>query len=381
MKKYLITLLLIILCGCENKHIVENEIKIINQNININEEIYLYDIFDKNSKIISENYLIDTNTLGKKTITIKYLNNKNEQKSLDVNINIVDSIPPVIFCSNSYSIEKGMKTDIISKIIVGDNYDRNVKVELNGTYDINTIGEYNLTVISIDSSNNKTTKDIKIIVKDKIISSLATTTKLSDIISNYKNDNTIVGIDVSKWQGTINWDKVKKDGIDFAMIRIGSRNSKKEISIDPYYTKNIVNAKKAGLKVGIYFYSYAENINESLEEAKWVIKNLKGEKLDLPIAFDWEIWSKFNTYKLNFKDLNDMALSFFSEINKNNYDGIIYGSKNYLEYAWNLKEYKTWLAHYTNRTNYSKDYYIWQLCNNSRVDGINGNVDLNILYK
>ena len=189
----------------------------------------------------------------------------------------------------------------------------------------------------------------------------------------------MVGIDVSSWQGDINWEKVKNAGCEFAMIRIGFGHKDKELIFDSKFKANLENAKKAGIKVGLYFYSYAKTNDEAKEQAKWIIDALNGEKLDLPIAFDWEIWSGFNNYKLNFNDLNEIAESFIKEINKYNYEGIIYGSAFYINRVWNQNS-RTWLAYYTSNNDFEKPYFMWQLSSQGKIDGINGYVDLNVIY-
>ena len=167
------------------------------------------------------------------------------------------------------------------------------------------------------------------------------------------------------------------------MMRIGVQgSSSRELSLDKYYLQNIENAKKAGLKVGIYLYSIALNVDEAIEQAKWVIQELNGAELDLPIVFDWENWSKWNSYKISFHEINSIADSFMNEINNNDYEGMLYSSKFYLETIWKNKyDYPVWLAHYTEKTSYTGKYMMWQLCNNGRIDGINGDVDIDIMYK
>lgn len=78
---------------------------------------------------------------------------------------------------------------------------------------------------------------------------------------------------------------------------------------------------------------------------------------------------------------NEIADSFLEEIEKNDYMPMLYSSKNYLENIWDSGKYKVWLAHYTDKTNYEGEYYIWQMCSDGRIDGINGDVDIDILYK
>ena len=198
------------------------------------------------------------------------------------------------------------------------------------------------------------------------------------IIEKYKTDDTTVGIDVSSWQRNINWKKVKESGVDAAMIRIayGSRNKS---TIDKKFKQNLKNAKEAGIKVGIYYYSYANDTNEAINQAKWIINELNGEKLDLPIAFDWEDWSDFMSYKINFNDLNDIANAFMKEIEDNGYKAMNYGSATYHEKVWNTPNYPTWLAYYTDNNDFEEDYIMWQVASDGIVPGIEGYVDLDII--
>ena len=110
----------------------------------------------------------------------------------------------------------------------------------------------------------------------------------------------------------------------------------------------------------------------------WTIKKYS---LELPIAFDWACWSDFNSFHISYTNLNDIALEFLNEVENSGYKGIIYGSASYLEKIWKIEEYPTWLAHYTKKTDYEKDYLMWQQTASGLVPGIEGNVDLNILYK
>ena len=192
----------------------------------------------------------------------------------------------------------------------------------------------------------------------------------------------MVGIDVSVWQGDINFKKVKEAGAEFVMIRIGfGHDSKNNIVMDSKFKNNIKNAKEEGLLVGIYFYSYAKTIDEAKKQASWIIQELNGINLDLPITFDWESWTYFDDYQLNFLDINNIAKAFMDECIKAGYDSMLYSSLNYLNKVWNLKEYKTWLAHYTKKTTYENDYLIWQSSSTGSINGINGAVDLDVLYK
>ena len=108
---------------------------------------------------------------------------------------------------------------------------------------------------------------------------------------------------------------------------------------------------------------------------------MDGEKLELPIVFDWENFNKWNEYKLSFHDINSIADTFIDTVMKSGYKGMLYSSKFYLENIWeNKNDYPVWLAHYTDETNYTGKYKIWQMCNDGVIDGINGDVDIDIMY-
>ncbi len=375
---------ILLLCGCSKEKESITTISINNTSVEYGTEIYLYDLITiKDGTITTKNYLIDTSKLDNVTISFKYKDSNRNDKIYKFDIAIVDTTAPKIFNSTKYYTVRGEEIDLVNKPLCGDNYDRNISCSIEGNYDINTVGEYDLKIIATDSSNNYAEENIKLIVLEEELEDNYETIPyyINDLINTHKNDNTMIGIDVSTWQDDIDWNKVKAAGVEFAMIRIGFGYYKDKLVIDNKFENNIKAAKEVGIKVGIYFYSYAKNTKEAKEQANWVIKTLNKEKLDLPIAFDWEIWDSFKEYNLNFVDLNNIAKAFMKEIENNGYEAMNYGSARYLNAIWELSNYKTWLAHYTNETDYPKEYYIWQLSSSGIVDGINGYVDLNILYK
>ena len=194
------------------------------------------------------------------------------------------------------------------------------------------------------------------------------------------------GIDVSKWQGDINFNKVKEAGATFVMMRIGVQKSALgDLEIDKYYLQNIKNAKEAGLKVGVYLYTTAINEEMAKTAANFVIDCLDGESLDFPVVFDWENWSKFRKYQISIHELNNTFLAFDKELQKHNLSAMLYSSKYYLQIMWEdrIKDnYPVWLAHYNEYgTDYTGKFDMWQLCSDGRIPGINGNVDINVLYK
>lgn len=386
MKKLLI-FLLVFLVGCGNTKVEEILIKPTKIELadklefEYASEVHLYDLVKTDIKFVSENVLIDTNSLGEHDVNLKYKNGL-FNKTINIKYNVVDTTEPVLNLSNM-STYVGKEVNFLNSIMCGDNYDREVKCEILGEYDINKADTYMLSVKATDSSNNVNEKKFKLTVKEKKDTGGGSSTPsyyyFEDLIKKYKTEKTSVGIDVSSWQGDINWEKVKAAGAEFAMIRIGFGHKNGELVFDSKFKNNLVNAKKAGVKVGLYFYSYAKTTKEAKEQAKWIVDALNGEKLDLPIAFDWEIWSGYNNYKLNFDDLNKIADAFIEEINKSGYEGVNYGSAFFVNRVWNLKS-RTWLAYYTSNNDFDKPYFMWQLSSQGKINGINGYVDLNVMY-
>lgn len=165
------------------------------------------------------------------------------------------------------------------------------------------------------------------------------------------------------------------------MIRIGYQTDYDgEYVLDPYFVQNIQGAKAVGLPVGLYFYSYSKNVNQAREQAEWVKTQLKSYEIDLPIAFDWESWSSFNTTGMSLYTINKSANVFLDTLAEAGYKGMLYSSKNYLEKIWYPTKYETWLAQYNNKATYAGEYSIWQMSSTGKVSGIKGDVDIDIMY-
>ena len=338
-----------------------------------------------NGKIIDD-YIIDSSTLGEKTIDFEFINDDNIKVKYSYDISVVDTVSPVIWLNDSYYVTKGSKDTLLEDILCGDNYDNKPKCEIIGEYDLNTINNYPLTFKATDSSNNVTTKDFVLKVyepkKSSTSSSKVNYTMFNDIKEKYKKEDTKIGIDVSLWQGDIDFKKLKDSGVEFVFIRVGyMKGTKGERVLDSKFKQNIENANKYDIPVGIYYYSYASNKEEAKEDAKWVLKQIKNYDVSLPIAFDWEDFADYNSYNLSFYNLTSMADEFIKEVNKKGYKGLLYGSKNYLEKIWLSNSHDTWLAHYASSTNYQGKYSYWQITDTGKVDGINGTVDIDIYYK
>ena len=338
-----------------------------------------------NGKIIDD-YIIDSSTLGEKNIDFEFINDDNIKVKYSYDVKVVDTVSPVIWLNDSYYVTKGSKDTLLEDILCGDNYDNKPKCEIIGEYDLNTINNYPLTFKATDNSNNVTTKDFVLKVyepkKSSVSSSKVNYTMFNDIKEKYKKEDIKIGIDVSLWQGDIDFKKIKDSGVEFVFIRVGyMKGTKGERVLDSKFRQNIENANKYDIPVGIYYYSYASNKEEAKQDAKWVLKQIKNYDVSLPIAFDWEDFADYNSYNLSFYNLTSMADEFIKEVNKKGYKGLLYGSKNYLEKIWLSNSHDTWLAHYASSTNYQGKYSYWQITDTGKVDGINGTVDIDIYYK
>lgn len=350
--------------------------------IEVYEDKYISDFIEVKNGILNDKK-INTKQIGKKQVEFTYKNERGKEKVGEFEVNIVDKIPPIILISDTYTYTKNSNVNIEENVLCGDNYDKKPVCKIEGEYDLNQVGIYSVVYKAIDSSGNETVKPITLKVIEKS-NSRGTVSKISldEIKTKYQNENTILGIDVSKWQQEINFEEVKNNGIEFVMIRVGTQKGPKEDSIiDAYFKENIENAKKAGLKVGIYYYSYASSVKEAKNQAKWVIEQLDPYKIDLPVVFDWECYTFFNSFHISLYDLNEIADAFLKEIEKEGYEGMLYGSKNYLETIWKTGKYKTWLAHYTEKTTYNDEYLMWQFTNRGSVPGISTMVDVDVMKK
>ena len=343
-------------------------------------------------KIIEEPK-INNKKIGKQKLEFIYLNKDNKKRRGTFEIEIVDTEKPLVWLRSNYNTKVGTDIDLQNKIICVDNYDNKPSCEINGEYDINTPGTYPLEYIAKDNSGNTFQKEFTLTVYEPVTTENNTTTTptepsepeytdFTEILNNYKNDDNEIGIDVSKWQGDIDFSKVKNAGASFVMIRVGSQSGTSgDYVLDPTFKQNIENALETDLKVGVYFYSYADSKKEAQKQANWVIKQIKNYEISLPVVFDFESFDAFNQMELSIFGLNEVANSFIETINDAGYEGVLYGSKNYLNAIWKYHTAPVWLAHYTDQTNYDGEYFMWQMCDDGKIDGIDGYVDIDILYK
>lgn len=194
------------------------------------------------------------------------------------------------------------------------------------------------------------------------------------------------GIDVSKYQGEIDWDKVKNSGVEFVIIRAGYRGSVSGSLVeDPYFKENIRGAKEAGLDVGVYFFTQAVNEVEAVEEASAVLSLVEEYELDYPIFIDTEgAGGNGRADGLNKETRTLVCDAFCRTVENAGYRGGIYASRNWYNNNLDmnrLDNYYIWLAEYREAPSYQGYYAMWQYTSKGRIDGIEGNVDLNISYE
>jgi len=305
-------------------------------------------------------------------------------KKYNLKYEVSDTTPPLIMNRGDGAlIERGTEFDINNIISFGDNADPSPSVTVDGNVDTSVNGDYPLHIKVEDASGNAEEWDASVTVTDSIppYEEPGGSFAFADFVSEYKGSGKTFGIDVSEWQKDIDFEAVKKAGCEFVIIRVGYGDAEKRTE-DEKFRQNFSRAKEAGLKVGVYFYSY-DNTEESVRDsAKWIIEKLGGEKLELPVAFDWEEFAGFQTYKMSFYTLNRLYDAFADELSNAGYETMLYGSKIYLEKVWSDTDTRpVWLAHYTEKTDYESPYVIWQAGSTGRIDGIDGAVDLDIMYE
>lgn len=184
-------------------------------------------------------------------------------------------------------------------------------------------------------------------------------------------------IDVSEWQGNVDFSKVKKAGIDYVILRAGF--GREATQIDSEFLENYKKAKAAGLKVGAYWYSYATDTADAVKEATACLQVIKGKSFELPVFYDMEDSTQTSLGKAT---LTKMAKAFLEEIKKAGFSTGIYANanwfSNYLDFDGLYKDYYVWLAQYNDVAEFKCD--IWQYTSSGKVNGVSGNVDMNIIY-
>ncbi len=211
-----------------------------------------------------------------------------------------------------------------------------------------------------------------------------------------ETDEITTGIDVARYQGTIDWTRVATSSVDFAMVRLGYRSyADGSIVEDPNARYNLQEAQKNNIMLGAYFFSSAVNTTEAVEEANWAADILDHYSINYPIAYDCEgfLEETSRQYDMSVKERTDVALAFLKQIEKRGYEGMFYASKNDMEkfHRWDMsrieKHYKVWVAQYpevgyptTEKSSYTGPHAMWQHTTKGVVPGITQNVDLDVAY-
>ena len=197
--------------------------------------------------------------------------------------------------------------------------------------------------------------------------------------------NAVKGIDVSVWQGDIDWEEVKASGVEFVIIRVGGRGtSEGTLYADKRCQEYYEGAKKAGLKVGAYIFAQSVTVEEAIEEAEYVLDAVKDWDVEMPLVYDWEyVDDEARTAYMDPETLTAMATAFCDRILEAGYQPMIYFGRSQSADLLNLEElveYPFWLAMYSTIMDYPYKIQMWQYTDQGKVPGISGNVDMNLWF-
>ena len=194
----------------------------------------------------------------------------------------------------------------------------------------------------------------------------------------------VIGIDVSVYQQSIDWEQVRAAGVAFVFIRVGGRGYGEEgrLYTDSRAQEHYAGAKAAGLRVGAYFFSQATTVEEAVEEAQFALEQVKDWELDLPMVYDWEYVSQTaRTANVDARTLTNCTLAFCRQIEQAGLQAMVYFNwkqSQDLLYMEELTDYPFWLAYYSQEMTYPFRVDFWQYTCTGSVPGIEGNVDINI---
>ncbi len=217
----------------------------------------------------------------------------------------------------------------------------------------------------------------------KLVNVGSSSNKEFEYVENGKTIS-LKGIDVSRYQGDINWEKVAADGVEFAFIRVGYRGySTGLLTVDEKFEENMVGALRSGVQVGVYFVTQAINEEEAAEEARFVLEKIAPYKVNWPVVIDLEEATGSNprTAVLDAQSRTRVIKSFCDTIREGGYDPMLYCNIRWYMDEMDISQlagYDKWLAQYFNRPFFPYEFTIWQYTNTGKVDGIEGNVDIDI---
>ena len=207
-----------------------------------------------------------------------------------------------------------------------------------------------------------------------------------------ETESVVLGIDVAKYQGTIDWQALAGAGVKFAMVRLGYRTAEDGVIVEDSNARyNLQEGARAGIPMGAYFFSTAISKEEAKEEAAWVADLVAKYPITYPIVYDCEGFLDNRQKALSNSERTDIALAFLKEIKRLGYEPMFYGSKSELENSWDMgpieKHYKVWVAQYpdapypeTPMSSYQGKHAMWQFSKSARVVGLEQSVDMNLAY-
>ena len=266
LKYVLISLVIIITC-----YFVFNFVRVKTAKVNIilkkdltvefASNIHVSDMIKNMNGTIKNDYKIDTTKLGTKKIKFNFTNDDGITIPYSYDITIKDTTEPLIWLGNTYYVTTGSNIQLTDKILCGDNYDNKPICKIEGDYDLNQAGSYDLVFEATDKNGNINTKEFTLVVEDPHNNQSNEKnhpniyTEFEDVMKTYKTKNTKIGIDISSFQGKVDFKKLKESGVEFVMIRVGgTRGIDTDYFIDEQFENNIINANKYGIDAGVYFY-------------------------------------------------------------------------------------------------------------------------------
>ena len=330
---------------------------------------------------------LDTAFSGTYLVMVQATDESANTSSAVYEVIVKDEEAPFVLASGAgIVLKRGADFAIEDYLSYGDNADPEPVLEVEGEVDTAKVGKYPLTLSLKDASGNETSWDIIVNVVSRITyddddDDDDEVYPFADLISDHQAPGRRMGIDVSEWQGDIDFEQIKKAGCEFVMMRIGF-SSKGRLIPDKSFHDNFEGARKAGLPVGIYYYSRDASEEEVLSVLEDIFEELDGEKPELPIVFDWEDFLDFPEYGISFQMLNRLYDVFEEQVHHQGCEAMLYGSKYYLEKIWKKRDSRqVWLAHYIDWSGYQDPYAMWQVCSWGQIDGIDGYVDFDILFE
>ncbi|MBR3226987.1 MAG: hypothetical protein IKF68_00415 [Erysipelotrichaceae bacterium] len=295
-----------------------------------------------------------------------------------------DDNPPIVFRSgNGAKILKDSDFNINGIISYGDDCDPTPLLEIEGKVNTARTGTYHLRLTVTDASGNKTGWDARVEVVDKLPEDEEEEEErylFEDFIEEYGGEGRMLGIDVSEWQRDIDFKAVRDAACEFVMMRIGFSHQG-VLKADKKFHQNLEGFKEAGIPVGIYLFCYDNSEEYLLSSLDQLFEELGDTELELPIAFDWENFGNYQEYEISFRQLDHLYEVFAEEVEKRGYEPILYGSAYYLNRVWSKNEDRPlWMAQYAAEPTFPRPYTIWQMSEDGELEGIEGPVDLDILY-